>query len=44
MIGNGKGPSFKNNHMPDYDFNDDILVLGAAYWVSLVHQELNSAA
>jgi amidohydrolase len=43
MIGNGKGPSFKNNHMPDYDFNDDILVLGAAYWVSLVHQELNAA-
>lgn len=42
MIGNGKGPQFKNNHMPDYDFNDEIIVLGAAYWVSLAHQELNA--
>ncbi|MDR3474886.1 MAG: M20 family metallopeptidase [Devosia sp.] len=41
MIGNGDGPKWKNNHMPDYDFNDEIIVLGAAYWVSVVNQELN---
>ena len=28
--------------MPDYDFNDEIIVLGAAYWVSVVDQELNA--
>jgi hippurate hydrolase len=41
MIGNGDGPKWRNNHMPDYDFNDEIIVLGAAYWVSVVDQELN---
>ncbi len=42
MIGNGVGAdgSFHNVHTPDYDFNDEILTLGAAYWVGLVHQEL----
>ncbi len=33
MIGNGPGGHL---HTPGYDFNDRILVLGAAYWVSLV--------
>jgi hippurate hydrolase len=32
--------SFHNVHTPGYDFNDDILALGAAYWVKLVHTEL----
>jgi metal-dependent amidase/aminoacylase/carboxypeptidase family protein len=27
-------------HTPLYDFNDDIITLGAAYWVSLVREEL----
>jgi amidohydrolase len=42
MIGNGVGAdgSFHNVHTPDYDFNDEILTLGAAYWVGLVQQEL----
>jgi hippurate hydrolase len=42
-IGNGAAPdgSFHNVHTPKYDFNDEILVLGAAYWVSLVQQELS---
>ena len=42
MIGNGAAPdgSFQNLHTPLYDFNDEILTLGAGYWVSLVQQEL----
>jgi len=41
-IGNGVNAdgSFHNVHTPLYDFNDDILALGAAYWASLVQQEL----
>ncbi len=42
MIGNGVAPdgSFHNVHTPNYDFNDEILTLGSAYWVTLVQQEL----
>jgi hypothetical protein len=29
-------------HTPSYDFNDDILTLGVAYWVRLVGAELGS--
>jgi hippurate hydrolase len=44
MIGNGFAPdgSFHNVHTPGYDFNDDILTLGAAYWVKLVQTELSA--
>jgi hippurate hydrolase len=44
MIGNGVAPDgkFHNVHTPDYDFNDDILTLGAAYWVQLVQTELGA--
>jgi hippurate hydrolase len=44
FIGNGVAAdgSFHNVHTPTYDFNDEILVLGAAYWVSLVEHELNA--
>jgi hippurate hydrolase len=28
-------------HNPHYDFNDDIAETGAAYWVTLVEQELS---
>jgi hippurate hydrolase len=43
MIGNGVAPdgSFHDVHTPDYDFNDEILTLGAGYWVSLVREELS---
>jgi metal-dependent amidase/aminoacylase/carboxypeptidase family protein len=43
-IGNGVGPdgSARQLHTPDYDFNDANLVLGAGYWVSLVHEALGS--
>jgi amidohydrolase len=42
FIGAGVAPdgSFHDVHTPRYDFNDDILTLGAGYWVSLVHEEL----
>jgi amidohydrolase len=42
LIGNGVAPdgSFNNLHTPGYDFNDEILTLGAGYWVSLVREEL----
>lgn len=35
----GNGPSAPL-HNPSYDFNDDILPTGAAYWASLVQREL----
>jgi hippurate hydrolase len=31
-------------HNPHYDFNDDILSVGASYWVTLTEQELSSEA
>ncbi len=44
MIGNGGddtgGGDCAYVHTPRYDFNDDILALGAAYWVELVNLEL----
>ncbi len=42
-IGNGPGEGGCVLHNPRYDFNDDILPLGAAYWVTLVEQELAAA-
>jgi amidohydrolase len=42
LIGNGVAPdgAFHDVHTPLYDFNDDIITLGAGYWVSLVQKEL----
>ena len=42
MIGNGVAAdgSFHNVHTPLYDFNDEIITLGASYWISLVQKEL----
>lgn len=39
-IGNGSSDGSCLLHSPNYDFNDDILPLGAAYWVKLVENEL----
>ena len=45
LIGNGMPQEgFANLHTPDYDFNDDILALGSAFWVQLVRTELTSTA
>ena len=40
MLGNGGGPEAVSLHNPRYDFNDEILTTGAAYWVNLVQLEL----
>ena len=46
MIGAGPGPDGQTHgvHTPLYDFNDKLLALGAAYWVSVVQQELGVGA
>ena len=41
LVGNGtSGPSGCMVHNPTYDFNDEILPIGASYWVALVHELL----
>jgi hippurate hydrolase len=40
FIGNGSTTGGCVIHNPAYDFNDDILVLGASYWVRLTEQYL----
>jgi amidohydrolase len=39
-IGNGAGAGSCMVHNPGYDFNDEILGLGASFWVTLVEQQL----
>jgi hippurate hydrolase len=39
-IGNGDGEGSCMVHNPGYDFNDEVLPLGASYWVTLVEQQL----
>jgi hippurate hydrolase len=39
-IGNGEGQGGCMLHNSQYDFNDEILPLGASYWVKLVQQIL----
>jgi len=40
-IGNG---STANLHNPGYDFNDEVLPIGASYWSRLVERVLSKAA
>ena len=41
LMGNGKkGSHAKPLHAPDYDFNDELLVIGSSYWSYLVEQQL----
>ncbi|TNE39138.1 MAG: amidohydrolase [Alphaproteobacteria bacterium] len=44
MIANGQGEGSCHVHNPNYDFNDDILPLGANYWVQLTEQILPQEA
>lgn len=46
LIGNGVAAdgSFHHVHTPHFDFNDALLPIGAAYWISLVRQALGEAA
>lgn len=39
-IGNGAMPGQRMLHDPRYDFNDDILPIGAAYWARLAERYL----
>jgi hippurate hydrolase len=41
LIGNGtEGSNGKSLHSADYDFNDDLLVVGSSYWATLVTKQL----
>lgn len=42
--GNGDEPDAGNLHNPRYDFNDELIPLGATYWVELVRSLLLAAA
>ena len=41
LMGNGtRGSHSKPLHSPNYDFNDELLVIGSSYWTELVEQQL----
>ncbi|MCZ4279608.1 M20 family metallopeptidase [Kiloniella laminariae] len=41
LLGNGaEGPGAVGLHSPDYDFNDELLPVGAAFWSRLVARQL----
>ncbi len=41
MLGAGRGPNDPMVHHPLYDFNDEILPVGASYWATLAEQFLS---
>ena len=43
-IGNGAGAGGCFLHNPGYDFNDEVLPVGASYWATLVERELARGA
>ncbi len=43
-LGNGPGEGGCMLHNPRYDFNDEILTIGASYWATLVESELGRGA
>ncbi|MDP6572410.1 MAG: M20 aminoacylase family protein [Rhodospirillales bacterium] len=43
-LGNGPGKAGCMLHNPNYDFNDEILPIGASYWVRLVENVLSQGA
>ena len=40
-LGAGDGVDTPNIHSPQYDFNDNVLPIGASYWVTLAEQQLS---
>jgi hippurate hydrolase len=44
MLGAGRTGNDPQVHNPDYDFNDDLLPIGASYWATLVEQLLPRSA
>jgi amidohydrolase len=43
MLGGGRGPDEPLLHHPKYDFNDEILPVGASWWATLAEQQLAKA-
>ena len=43
MLGGGRGEDDALLHHPRYDFNDDILPVGASWWATLVERQLAKA-
>ena len=43
FIGAGSGEGGRNLHQVNYDFNDEILPVGASYWAQLVETVLPRA-
>ncbi len=43
MLGSGRGEDDPLLHHPRYDFNDEILPVGASWWAALVEQQLPKA-
>jgi len=43
MLGGGRGKADPLLHHPQYDFNDEILPVGASWWATLVEQQLAKA-
>ena len=39
-LGSGAGDNPPGLHNPRYDFNDEVLAIGASYWVTLAEQQL----
>ncbi|MDN3710722.1 M20 aminoacylase family protein [Paracoccus cavernae] len=44
FLGTAKGPDDPGLHNPKFDFNDEALALGAAYWVNLAERYLSRDA
>jgi hippurate hydrolase len=40
MLGAGRGPDDPQLHHSRYDFNDEILPIGASWWATLVERQL----
>jgi len=41
LMGNGTKDSHSRPlHASDYDFNDELLIIGSSYWVELAEQQL----
>ena len=44
LVGNGPGEGGCMLHNPHYDFNDEVLPIGASYWANLVEHLLTTGA
>jgi metal-dependent amidase/aminoacylase/carboxypeptidase family protein len=42
MLGTARGPNDAGLHHPLFDFNDEVLPVGASYWATLAEQLLRA--